>query len=76
MGSLISYYGFPNHDIRNKLMDANFGRASLDIRNSVFAAKLKDAKPDAISGFITGQDGPQDIHNSPGLPANGCGVKS
>jgi hypothetical protein len=76
MGSLVSYYGFPNHDIRNKLMDADFGSAKLDIRNVVFAETLKKARPDEASAFITGQDGPEDIHNSPGLPANGCGVKS
>ena len=76
MGSLVSYYGFPNHDIRNRLMDADFGSAKLDIRNSVFAGNLAKARTDAASAFITVQDGPQDIHNSPGLPANGCGVKS
>ncbi len=45
--TLIGWDFFPP-EIRQKLVSANFGRASLSIKDGAFADKLADAKPDRI----------------------------
>lgn len=75
-GTLISYYGFPNHDFRNAMLNKGWERASVDIRDARFMPALESARPGAASAFKAGQDGPEDIHNSPGIPEGGCGVRS
>jgi hypothetical protein len=75
-GTLVSYYGFPSIGLRNKMMDKDWGSASIDLRDAKFKASLEKARPSAASAFKAGQDGPQDIHNSPGIPEGGCGVRS
>jgi hypothetical protein len=75
-GTLVSYYGFPSISLRNKMLDNNWGEASIDFRDAKFKSALEDARPDAASAFDAGRDGPEDIHNSPGIPEGGCGVRS
>jgi hypothetical protein len=41
---LISFNGFPNDGLRDKLMAANFGEASMDIKDSNFAGAIDKAK--------------------------------
>ncbi|KAK3372102.1 NLP4 protein [Podospora didyma] len=75
-GPLISYYGYASHDLRNRLLSKDFGSASIDFRNVAFQGALDKAKPPAASAFKSYQDGPEDIHNSPGIPEGGCGIRS
>ncbi|KAM7198606.1 Necrosis inducing protein (NPP1) domain containing protein [Naviculisporaceae sp. PSN 640] len=73
---LISYYGFPAIALRTRLLDHNWGTASIDFRDAVFRQKLESARPSEVQGFNAGRDGPEDIHNSPGIPDGNCGVRS
>jgi hypothetical protein len=41
---LISYNGFPNDGLRDKLMGANFGSATMDIKDGRFPAAIDSAK--------------------------------
>ncbi|KAK1833998.1 necrosis inducing protein-domain-containing protein [Podospora conica] len=77
-GTLVSYYGFPSISLRSKLMSAGFGDASIDFNDARFMDSLNKGRPTPAfnQGFDCGRDGPEDIHNSPGIPEGGCGVRS
>lgn len=70
-GPLVSYFGFPSVEVRNKMMRHDWGSASVAMRDQNFAGQLEKARPGEVTGFQTGQDAP-DGHNSPGRPS-GCG---
>ncbi|MFD7813980.1 NPP1 family protein [Streptomyces sp. NPDC059785] len=42
---IVDWNGWPSAELRDKLMNASFGEANLDIRDSSFPSKLADAKP-------------------------------
>ncbi|KAI1823960.1 secreted protein [Xylaria intraflava] len=65
-GDLVSYDGFPTDDLRDKMLNNDWGAALPDIREGVFEGKLEAAKG--------GNDIPVDTsvdENSPGEPV-GC----
>ncbi|MFJ3492204.1 NPP1 family protein [Streptomyces sp. NPDC086091] len=45
---LVDWNGWPSTELRDKLMNANFGSAQLDLRDHAFAGKLADEKPAGI----------------------------
>ncbi|KAK4182831.1 secreted protein [Podospora australis] len=76
-GTLVSYYGFPSVDLRNKMMRADWGKASIDLRDSRIEGALNKNKlwiGNDVKAFQSGKDAP-DGHNSPGR-INGCGVSN
>ncbi|KAI0392893.1 NPP1-domain-containing protein [Xylariaceae sp. FL0594] len=64
LGGLVSYYGFPNAEIRDSMLNNDWGAALPDIREDVFPGKLEDSKG--------GNDIPTDTRyddGSPGQPS-------
>ncbi|KAI0379649.1 secreted protein [Hypomontagnella monticulosa] len=59
---LVSYNGYPSTEIRDKLLNYDFGRATIAFKDSEFANNLKKAAPKDID-FDFGRD-----ENSPGTP--------
>jgi len=63
---LISYNGFPTDGLRDQLMGANFGGATMDIKDARFAAAIGSAKDGKDIPLDAGRD-----DGSPGEPL-GC----
>ncbi|KAI2626292.1 secreted protein [Xylaria nigripes] len=66
-GALVGYDGFPTDDLRNKMLDNDWGKALPDIRDDVFPGKLEVAK----GGNDIPLDANVDDAYSPGEPT-GC----
>ncbi|MFE7069692.1 NPP1 family protein [Streptomyces sp. NPDC057620] len=45
---LVDWNGFPSTELRDKLMNADFEHAQLDLRDSSYASKLAQAKPQDV----------------------------
>ncbi|MFS8200404.1 NPP1 family protein [Streptomyces sp. CWNU-52B] len=45
---LVDWNGFPSTELRDKLMNADFGHAQLDLRDASYASKLAAAKPSDV----------------------------
>lgn len=62
-GALVSYNGFPNTGLRDKLFAYDFGDASIAIKDGNFVRQLELARSDLVPGFDSSVD-----DGSPGNP--------
>ncbi|KAI1811432.1 NPP1-domain-containing protein [Poronia punctata] len=63
-GSLVSWFGFPSAEIRDKMVNNDWGAALPDLRDDVFVTKLEDSKGGNDIPMDTGVD-----DGSPGEPS-------
>jgi hypothetical protein len=66
-GELIGYFGFPTAEVRDKMLNNDWGDASIDFKDASFSPKLDSAKGGNDIPMDTGKD----ADGSPGDPV-GC----
>ncbi|WAO91981.1 Hypothetical protein NCS54_00946800 [Fusarium falciforme] len=54
VGPLVNWEGFPSGEIRDKLMNHDFGDANVGIKDGSFKANLDRARNDLVDGFNSG----------------------